>query len=108
MIEEIYSIYLRSAGVCTDTRKLKENQVFIALSGPSFNGNDFIQTALDAGCRLAIADEGRPEFTGSERVMVVEDSLIALQQIAHHHRSKLKIPVLALTGSNEKTNKETN
>lgn len=103
MIEEIYSIYLRSAGVCTDTRKLKENQVFIALSGPSFNGNDFIQTALDAGCRLAIADEGRPEFTGSERVMVVEDSLIALQQIAHHHRSKLKIPVLALTGSNGKT-----
>ena len=103
MIEEIYSIYLRSAGVCTDTRKLKENQVFIALSGPSFNGNDFVQTALDAGCRLAIADDDRPEFAGSERVMIVEDSLIALQQLARRHRSKLKIPVVALTGSNGKT-----
>ncbi|GAB5538064.1 MAG: UDP-N-acetylmuramoyl-tripeptide--D-alanyl-D-alanine ligase [Salibacteraceae bacterium] len=103
MNEQIYNAYKRSAGVCTDTRKLKENQLFFALSGPNFNGNDFIEKALREGCRLAIADEERAEFEGNDRVLVVEDSLIALQLLANAHRRKLKIPIIALTGSNGKT-----
>ena len=52
---------------------------------------------------MAVADEARPEFENNDRVIVVEDSLIALQQLAHHHRSRLKIPIIGLTGSNGKT-----
>ena len=46
MISTIYSTYLDSSGVCTDTRNIKEGSLFIALKGESFNGNDFILASL--------------------------------------------------------------
>lgn len=103
MIETLYSHFLNSTGVCTDTRSLVEGNLFIALKGPSFNANDFVLKAIQNGAEACIADEHRPEFEGVERIYIVEDGLEALQDLATYHRKKLKIPIVALTGSNGKT-----
>lgn len=102
-ITNVYSIYSHSTGVCTDTRSIKEGSLFIALKGESFNGNDYILASLEAGTSHAIADEKRSEFSGNSRITIVDNGLVALQSLAHHHRSKLKIPIIGLTGSNGKT-----
>jgi len=103
MISTIYSTYLDSSGVCTDTRNIKEGTLFIALKGESFNGNDFILASLNAGASHAIADENREEFRGNSRITIVINGLETLQELAKYHRSKFKIPVIGLTGSNGKT-----
>jgi len=71
MISAIYSTYLDSSGVCTDTRNIKEGSLFIALKGESFNGNDFILASLNEGASHAIADENREEFRGNSRITIV-------------------------------------
>lgn len=102
-IISIYSYYLDSSGVCTDTRKISEGCFFIALKGESFNGNDFVIKALNDGASWAIADEQRDDFKNNPRIIIVKDCLETLQDLAKHHRSKFKIPVIGLTGSNGKT-----
>ncbi|NCG29746.1 MAG: UDP-N-acetylmuramoyl-tripeptide--D-alanyl-D-alanine ligase, partial [Bacteroidetes bacterium] len=62
MIEQLYSTYLSSTGICTDTRSLAEGNLFIALKGPSFNANDFVLTALSNGALACVVDENREEF----------------------------------------------
>ncbi|MCE3259364.1 MAG: UDP-N-acetylmuramoyl-tripeptide--D-alanyl-D-alanine ligase [Bacteroidetes bacterium] len=105
-VEELYSLYLKADGaVCTDTRKLTKGSLFFALKGANFNGNEFAQKALDAGCSVAILDEAK--YMSGEGTVLVPDVLKALQQLANHHRKQLSIPFLAITGSNGKTtNKE--
>lgn len=100
-IKELYQIYLRHPHIQTDTRKLKQGDIFVALKGPNFNGNDYAKTALDAGASYCIADED----TGFKdpRVIKVEDGLKALQDLALHHRQQFRIPFIAITGSNGKT-----
>ncbi|HAL65562.1 MAG TPA: UDP-N-acetylmuramoyl-tripeptide--D-alanyl-D-alanine ligase, partial [Bacteroidales bacterium] len=48
-IEELYRLFLISKGVCTDSRKLEEGQLFFALRGENFDGNDFAEIALKNG-----------------------------------------------------------
>jgi len=102
-IQNIYSAFLKSTGVNTDTRTLKAGQMFFALKGEHFNGNDFAIKALEEGCTCVIADEERTEFKSETDIIVVESALKTLQQLAHYHRIHLKIPVIGLTGSNGKT-----
>jgi len=103
MIQSIYAAFRKSSGICTDTRKLKQNGLFIALKGPNFNANDYVVSALQEGCGFAIVDEGRTEFKGDQRIFLVKDALLCLQELAAHHRARLKIPIIGLTGSNGKT-----
>lgn len=103
MIQELYSAYLNSSGICTDTRKVDENKMFVALKGSNFNGNDYALSALEAGCSYAIVDEERAELNDLNQVFLVENALATLQALARYHRKKLKIPVIGLTGSNGKT-----
>jgi len=100
-IEELYKIFLAHPSVQTDTRKLKETDLFFALKGPHFNGNLFAQKALDTGAAYVIADE----LTGitDERIILVDDVLTTLQLLAQHHRQQFNIPFIAITGSNGKT-----
>ncbi|GAB4377048.1 MAG: UDP-N-acetylmuramoyl-tripeptide--D-alanyl-D-alanine ligase [Salibacteraceae bacterium] len=77
--------------------------MFFALKGDSFNGNDFALEAIDKGSVAAVVDEHRDEFIGNPRIFIVPNALQALQQLATHHRLQLKIPIIALTGSNGKT-----
>jgi UDP-N-acetylmuramoyl-tripeptide--D-alanyl-D-alanine ligase len=100
-IEYLYSEYLKSSGVTTDSRTAGSNMIFFALKGENYNGNIFAKKALKKGCRLAVTDD--PEIGKNDRIVFVEDSLKCLQELANYHRSKLSIPIIAITGSNGKT-----
>lgn len=99
-IQELYKIYKDFPSVQTDTRALKNGDLFFALKGPNFNGNNFIQMALDAGAAYAVSDEDR--FT-DPHILQVPDVLDSLQQLANFHRQQFSIPFIAITGSNGKT-----
>jgi UDP-N-acetylmuramoyl-tripeptide--D-alanyl-D-alanine ligase len=100
-ITALYEIYKQYPSVQTDTRKLKEGDIYFALKGPNFNGNVFAQQALQTGAAYAVIDEA--EYAINERCILVDDVLTALQQLAHYHRKQLNIPFIAITGSNGKT-----
>ncbi|MEO6732646.1 MAG: UDP-N-acetylmuramoyl-tripeptide--D-alanyl-D-alanine ligase [Ferruginibacter sp.] len=100
-IQELYLIFLQHPSIQTDTRKLKPGDLFFALKGPNFNGNQFAKQALDAGAAYAIIDE-QLSFTDS-RLISTTDSLQLLQDLAKYHRAQFKIPFIAITGSNGKT-----
>ncbi|MGQ0829831.1 MAG: UDP-N-acetylmuramoyl-tripeptide--D-alanyl-D-alanine ligase [Bacteroidota bacterium] len=101
MIQELYNHFLKNPLVCTDTREIQAGSIFFALKGSNFNANQFAEKAIQAGCSLAVIDE--KEFKKDERYFLVDDVLIALQQLANHHRKQLSIPVIAITGTNGKT-----
>jgi len=100
-IAHLYQLYLHHPSVQTDTRKLKAGDLFFALKGPNFNGNQFAVKALEAGAAYAVIDENiDPD---NDRLIVVDDVLTTLQQLALHHRNQFTIPFVAITGSNGKT-----
>ena len=103
-IEDLYSIYCTHPSVVTDTRKLKSGDLYFALKGPNFNGNIFALAALEAGAAYAIVDEAVADSdTYQERIILVQDVLTTLQQLAKYHRQQFDIPFIAITGSNGKT-----
>jgi UDP-N-acetylmuramoyl-tripeptide--D-alanyl-D-alanine ligase len=101
LTEQIYEHFLQSAGICTDTRAEVRNTLFFALKGDQFDGNRFVEDALENGCRLAITE--RKEFEGDSRVVYVPSSLKMLQELARHHREQVSPRLVAITGSNGKT-----
>jgi UDP-N-acetylmuramoyl-tripeptide--D-alanyl-D-alanine ligase len=101
-IEEIYQCYLQCTTVCTDTRKIEPNCLFIALKGDNFNANTFAQEALDSGASFVIIDD-KKYYTDKEKMILVSDSLKTLQELAKFHRHELGLPIIALSGSNGKT-----
>ncbi|MGN6164651.1 MAG: UDP-N-acetylmuramoyl-tripeptide--D-alanyl-D-alanine ligase, partial [Flavisolibacter sp.] len=100
-IEALYKIYLEHPSVQTDTRKLQKGDLFFALKGPSFNGNEFAAKALETGAAYAIIDDSK--FAMGDKTILVDDALTTLQQLAKHHRQQFDIPFIAITGSNGKT-----
>jgi len=101
-IPELYRLFLAHPSIETDTRKLKQGDLFFALKGPNFNGNQFAQKALDAGAAYAIVDEYSD--AANEKIIVVDDVLTCLQELSKHHRLQFSgIPFIAITGSNGKT-----
>jgi UDP-N-acetylmuramoyl-tripeptide--D-alanyl-D-alanine ligase len=100
-IASIHSLFLNCTNVSTDTRKIEKDSLFIALKGENFDANTFTKEALEKGAKYVIIDN--PNYTIDERTILVEDSLIALQELAKYHRTYLGIPIIALTGSNGKT-----
>lgn len=101
-IAHLYDIYLCHPKVSTDTRQLPEGCLFFALKGASFDGNQFALHALENGAAYAVVDD--PVVAQKDaRMLLVEDTLRSLQQLARHHRRKFQIPVVAIGGSNGKT-----
>ena len=100
-IKDLYDIFLQSAGVCTDTRTLKKNQLFFALKGENFDGNRFALQALEKGASYAVAGEDLQ--ADDPRLIKVPDTLETLKALAAYHRRQLRIPVIGLTGTNGKT-----
>lgn len=100
-IEELYQLFLQYPSIQTDTRKLKAGDLYFALKGENFNGNDFAIQALEKGAAYAIVDEEIPQ--DDPRIIKVEHVLHTLQQLAKHHRQQFAIPFIAITGSNGKT-----
>jgi UDP-N-acetylmuramoyl-tripeptide--D-alanyl-D-alanine ligase len=101
-IEKLYDIYLKSTGICTDSRKLKKDNLFFALKGPNFNGNKFSQKALEEGALAVVIDETEYHQDADNNILV-DDALKTLQLLASHHRAQLHIPIVGITGSNGKT-----
>ena len=95
--------------VSTDTRNLPVGCVFFALHGERFDGNKFAKQALESGASLAIIDDPEVFATHSQspiangRVLLVEDTLLALQDLARAWRRELGLPIIGITGTNGKT-----
>lgn len=102
-IEQLYQLYRSATGVSTDTRKIEKGNLFFALKGPSFNANEFAANALALGASTVVVDEPAYVMKGDNRYFLVENALKTLQQLAHHHRKRLNIPIVAITGTNGKT-----
>jgi len=100
-MKDLYQAYLDSSVVCTDSRKITKGCIFFALKGDNFNGNTYASAAIKAGAQFAVIDE--EEFQQSDQTILVDDVLESLQDLARHHRQKLSIPIIGLTGSNGKT-----
>jgi UDP-N-acetylmuramoyl-tripeptide--D-alanyl-D-alanine ligase len=105
MINNIFNLYqkfLESNGVTTDTRSIKQNQIFFALKGDNFNANQFAQKALEIGASYVVIDD--EAYNIDVRCVLVENVLHTLQQLALHHRRQIQLKaLLAITGSNGKT-----
>lgn len=86
-------------GVSTDTRTLKPGDAFFAIKGPNFDGHAFLQTAFSKGAAVVVVQH---DSNGGPCIQV-DAPLTALQAFAAAHRSRYKIPVLAITGSCGKT-----
>lgn len=101
-IEELYSIYMQHPHVTTDSRQCPDGSIFFALRGATFDGNEYAVQALQKGCAYAVVD--RAEVAAQDkRLILVDDVLRALQQLAAHHRRVWGGPVLQVTGTNGKT-----
>ncbi len=100
-IESLHSLFLKYPNISTDTRKIKENDIFFALKGDNFNGNTYTQQALKKGASYVVIDE--KEFKVNEKTIVVKDVLQTLQQLANFHRNYSNAKIISLTGSNGKT-----
>ena len=117
-IVEIYSRFKECGTVTTDTRTLKGGEMFFALKGEQFDGNEYALKALESGAAYAVinadssigksaSDGSLPEDTAS-RLITVENTLLTLQELARWHRSITfvggrPLTVIALTGTNGKT-----
>jgi len=100
-IQYIHNLFLKCSSVSIDTRKIESNCLFVAIKGDNFDANTFAKEALDKGASYVVIDN--KEYYIDERTLLVEDSLSALQELAKFHRAYLKLPIIALTGSNGKT-----
>lgn len=100
-IEQLHKIFLNSSGICTDSRKIFNNCLFIALSGDNFNGNTFAKQALEKGAKYALIDQ--KEYKINDQTILVNNSLESLQKLANYHRKYLGLKIISLTGSNGKT-----
>ena len=100
-IADLHKLYIQHGLVDTDTRRIRKNTIFFALKGDNFNGNKFANEALIKGAKFAIVDE--VAFKTSENIILVDNVLKTLQELASFHRDFLDIPIISLTGSNGKT-----
>lgn len=100
-IKSIYSLFIQCDGVSTDSRKCPKDSMFIALKGDNFDGNVFVENAIESGCKFALtSDEQR---SNNKTIFYVPDTLVALQQLASYHRQQMNATVIAITGTNGKT-----
>ena len=97
----LYEKFKECAGVATDTRKDLRDTLFFCLKGETFDGNEFAPLAIEKGAKYVVVDNEK--FASLPEAILVEDTLKALQDLAHQHRKQLATPVIALTGSNGKT-----
>ena len=100
-MEKLYKLFTQHPVITTDTRDCPKGSIFFALKGASFNGNNFAMQALEHGCSYAVIDE--TPATDDPRLILVDDVLTTLQQLARYHRRHLQTPVIGITGTNGKT-----
>lgn len=97
----LHQLFLRSSGVSTDSRSIKNGSIFFALKGENFDGNQFALQALKEGAVYSVVSDQALE--NENGCILVENTLETLQALARYHRRSLSIPVIGITGSNGKT-----
>jgi UDP-N-acetylmuramoyl-tripeptide--D-alanyl-D-alanine ligase len=100
-IENLYKLFLENPKISIDTRTMEPGSIFWAIKGENFNGNIFIESAIEKGAAYAVTDD--KEYINNKKFIYVEDSLKTLQNLANYHRIKLNIPIIGITGTNGKT-----
>ena len=101
-ISKIYALFNKYKSVSIDTRSIKPNDIFFAIKGPNFDGNNFALQAIKIGASHVISDN--PSISKkSDKIIYVDNSVKALQKLANYHRRKLNTKIIAITGSNGKT-----
>ncbi len=102
-ISTLYTLFQRCSGVTTDSRKIVPGVLYIALRGEKFNGNEFAAEALRKGALYAVMDDPACAEPGNDQMILVEDSLNTLQELASYHRKVLGTTIIGITGTNGKT-----
>lgn len=110
-INHIYDLLLQSDGICTDTRHLRPDSLFVSLRGAHFDGNRFAVDALKQGCKYALVDDlsyidevEESDVDLRERLIYYRDGgFEALHELALLHRAKSEATFIAITGTNGKT-----
>ena len=98
---DLYKIYCEHPETCTDSRDIKPQCVFYALKGAHFDGNSFALQAIEKGAAYAVVDSA--DVPEHKQLIRVSNVLESLQSLANHHRRKLGIPIIGITGTNGKT-----
>ncbi|MDB2321336.1 UDP-N-acetylmuramoyl-tripeptide--D-alanyl-D-alanine ligase [Flavobacteriaceae bacterium] len=101
-ISKIYALFNKYKSVSIDTRSIKPNDIFFAIKGPKFDGNNFALQAIKTGASYVISDNSTISKK-SDKIIYVDNSIKALQKLANYHRRKLNTKIIAITGSNGKT-----
>lgn len=101
-IREFYSAYFNAGNVCIDSRKIKKGDVFFAFSGEQFNAATLAEMAVEQRAS-AVVVEDKQYADVQKNIFFTPSTLEFLQELALYHREQLKIPIIALTGSNGKT-----
>ncbi len=105
--QDLYLLYKKVGSITTDSRRVKQGDIFLALKGGSFDGNQFAVNALKEGCSWAVVDEDVAELdpTGEyhSRLIRVDNTLSSYKALARLNRLEYDIPLLSITGTNGKT-----
>lgn len=89
------------SGLTTDSRKIRQGDLFLALRGEIFDGHDFLSSVVQTGAAAVVAENVPTGF--ALPALIVPDTKLALIEIARHWRKKFSLPVIGVTGSNGKT-----
>lgn len=116
-IKELYSIFCQCGCVATDSRKISGGELFIALKGENFDGNEYAEKALNSGAAYVVVTTGSVvcdkssaylDSDGRSRIIPVSDTLQTLQELARYHREHVlpdgkHLDIIGITGTNGKT-----
>ncbi|MDQ0273225.1 UDP-N-acetylmuramoyl-tripeptide--D-alanyl-D-alanine ligase [Cytobacillus purgationiresistens] len=94
---------LQIAGASIDTRKIEKGQLFIPFKGQNSDGHRFVEDAIKKGAGAALWQKDVPNPPLHLPILVVEDTLIGLQELSRSYRNELNVKVVGITGSNGKT-----
>lgn len=98
----VFATSIEVSGVSTDTRTIKKGELFFALKGVNFDGNDYLSKAMELGAAALVTDDEKCVPEGAVAI-IVDDTVKALGMLANHYRFKLGCKVIAVTGSVGKT-----
>lgn len=101
--EKLLSLFLQYPHVCTDTRKIQQNDLYFALKGDNFDGNSYASQALEKGAAYVVVDNPAFYIENDNRYLWVANTLATLQTLGRDYRRMFQIPFLGITGSNGKT-----
>ena len=90
-------------GVCIDSRKVVEGNLYIPIVGERANGHAFASAAIEAGAAAVLWNRSEPNPPGQVTVILVDDTVTAMQKLAHVYRRQLDVKIVGITGSNGKT-----